>query len=121
MKCARCGDETFVLKTNPESQYHVIRTYRCAAGHDTCTHEVLAPGISKKDLAAAERNAQRAAAIYARNQAILRDLSSMPATHLSKKWNLTDARIRQIRDTVPVEQPKEHLSEHSKTRVHRLS
>lgn len=121
MKCTTCGTMTFLLRTSEEGDYCVKRTYRCPKKHEHYTLEVLPSGISKRDLASAERGAAHKAATYARNQEILRDLSSMPAETLGKKWNLTGARIRQLRDTVPVEQPKEQSDETASTRIHRLS
>jgi hypothetical protein len=100
MKCVKCGADTFLIRTTQETDYRVLRTYRCASKHDSGTIEVLPSGVSKRDLASAERAAQTSAEKWQRDQSILRDLSTMPAERLGKKWNLTGARIRQIRDTV---------------------
>ncbi len=120
MKCTTCGLMSFLYRTSEEGEYRVKRTYRCPKKHEHHTLEVLPAGISKRDLAAAERGATKRAELHARNQAILKDLSTMPAERLGKKWNLTGARIRQLRDTVPVEQPKEQPSEYANTHIHRL-
>jgi hypothetical protein len=100
MKCVKCGAEAFLIRTTQETDYRVLRAYRCASKHDSNTIEVLPSGVSNRDLAAAERAAHTNAAKWQRDQSILQDLSTMPAEHLGKKWGLTGTRIRQIRDTV---------------------
>lgn len=107
MKCGTCGVEAFVVTTASNAGYMAVRTYRCFHGHTTETFEVLAASVNKRDVNTANRAARDRAATYARNQSILKDLCSMSSEAIGRKWGLSGARIRQIRDTETLNRNKD--------------
>lgn len=101
MRCFYCPFEAFLIRALSENGDHcATRTYRCKHGHDTTTAEVPPSGVSKRDTVSAVRRAEANAAQWLRDQAILKDLSSMSASAIGRKYGLTCSRVRQIRDEV---------------------
>lgn len=98
MKCTTCDEPAGMVLVREEPDQTLTRLYRCTYGHTTHTREVPAVAVGIRELQAAARAAVRRKALWWRNQEIVASTES--AAVLRVRYGVTDARIRQIRDTV---------------------
>lgn len=108
MKCPKCGADCSVLETRSPNSYTTKRRYECERLHRFSTLEVLPSGVSTRDQKASVRAGVLAAAKWKRNEAIYEArMAGVPALQLAHRYHLTDARVRQIIDTIKT-QRKQH-------------
>lgn len=97
MNCPVCGMKSHVaLSTDRQHEFRIVNSRICDRGHRFTTSEVpLSFLADKRELDCAIRNVQRRIARYERDLEIMND--NRPAKVVAEKFNITDARVRQIR------------------------
>lgn len=97
MNCPTCGSRSHVaLSTERRHEFRVVNSRVCDRGHRFTTSEVPLTFLAdKRELDCAIRNVHRRIARYERDLEIVND--NRPAKIVAKKFNITDARVRQIR------------------------
>lgn len=110
MKCTTCGAPTSVVLFNERpSEYKIVYSRVCEAGHRLTTMEVpLSLLADKRELSCAIRNIDRRIARFMRNAAIAED--PRPAKEVAAAYGLTDARVRQIRASFPDRASRERFA-----------
>jgi hypothetical protein len=102
MRCPRCGAWSEVKETRADdASFKTKRRRICANKHLFTTYEVLPAMLaSARDQRGAIRAARASIAQHRRNQAIVQALQAGASTSaVAHAHGLTDARIRQVRDT----------------------
>jgi hypothetical protein len=101
MKCSTCGADSEVVGVANNPQDHRVTYMRvCDLGHRFQTVEVYPTQLADaRDMACAIRNVNRRIAHFKRNIAIARDTRS--TKDVAADYGLTDARVRQIRASLP--------------------
>ncbi len=101
MKCTTCGAPSAVMVSREQPEQHRIELSRvCELGHRFTTVEVpLTMLADKRELTCALRNIDRRIARFVRDSAIAED--PRPVKEVAAAYNLTDARVRQIRASFP--------------------
>ena len=105
MKCPTCGSASEVTSVRAaEERYHMEYNRICERGHRFKTVEApLALLADKRELECAVRNINRRIARFNRDLAIAED--ERPARVVAAEYGLTDARVRQIRASLPGRAP----------------
>lgn len=102
MRCPRCGAWSSVEETRvSDPSFKTKRRRLCANGHLFTTYEVLPAMLaSTRDQRATIRAARASITQHKRNQAIIQALrAGASAAAVAHVHGLTDARIRQVRQT----------------------
>lgn len=99
MKCPICADESLVVQTNRDE--HSTEHHRlCDNGHRFKTVEVYPTMVADaRELRCAVNNIERRIARFHRDVGIAAD--PRPTSVVAAAYNLTDARVRQIRASFP--------------------
>jgi len=102
VNCPICGSESRVETLLQELHAHrVMRSRICVLGHRFHTFEVhLTQLADAREMACALRNIERRVKRWQRDLAIARD--PRPVKIVAADYNITDARVRQIRASFPV-------------------
>lgn len=101
MKCPICGSASSVLlKTEQPHEHRIVNERICERRHRFATAEVpLQLLADKRESDCAVRNIERRIARYQRDSRIAQDPRS--AKVVAAEYNLTSARVRQIRASFP--------------------
>jgi len=110
MKCPTCGSPSEVTGVRPaDERYHVEYNRVCERGHRFQTVEApLSLLADKRELECAVRNINRRIARFNRDLAIAQD--ERPARVVAAAYGLTDARVRQIRASMPGRVPENRFA-----------
>ena len=97
MKCAHCGSESYVTARTVVPETHgVVFSRVCDRGHKFTTVEVYPSQLADaREMSCAVRNITRRIYRFQRDMAIAQD--PRPVKDVAEEFNLTDARVRQIR------------------------
>jgi hypothetical protein len=101
MKCSVCGSDSDVMGAAHDPQDHRITYMRvCELGHRFQSVEVYPTQLADaREMACAVRNIDKRWARFKRDVDIARD--PRPIKEIAADHGLTDARVRQIRASVP--------------------
>ena len=101
MKCSICGADSDVAGVAHKSEHHAIEYSRvCERGHRFKSVEVYPTQLADaREMACAVRNIDRRIARFNRDLAIAMD--TRPVKDVAADYGLTDARVRQIRASLP--------------------
>ncbi len=102
MRCPYCGAGSAVEATRSSRWGNMRRRRLCQNGHKFTTYEVLPQVLrtARSNAAAAQREAERNAALWRRNQAIVND--PRPTAEVAADMGLSPVRVREIRRSIAV-------------------
>lgn len=101
MRCNTCGAWTTLLSASTTEPYVTRRDYICENDHRFYSLEALPPGVPARERRIAARAAEDDVTRWRRNQAITKALLAGGTTAaVADHYGLTEARVRQIRDTM---------------------
>ena len=101
MKCSICGSDSDVVGVAKSPEDHRVTYMRvCELGHRFQTVEVYPTQLADaREMSCAVRNIDRRIARFKRDVAIA--LDNRPVKDVAADYGLTDARVRQIRASLP--------------------
>lgn len=110
MNCPICGVDSDVVGVKRLPHEHRIEYVRvCEDGHKFKTVEVHVSQLAdKRELECATRTISRRIALYQRNKAIAND--ERPIKDIASDYDLTEARVRQIRAYMPSDAERERFA-----------
>ncbi len=105
MMCPFCGSDSKVKLSLPHPLELSTELHRtCSRGHNFVTYEVHPTQLADlREMRCAVRNIRRRISHWHRDEAIRRD--NRPARQIAEEYNLTDARVRQIRAAMREREP----------------
>lgn len=105
MMCPFCGSDSKVKLSLPHPLELSTELHRtCSRGHNFLTYEVHPTQLADlREMRCAVRNIRRRISHWHRDEAIRRD--KRPIRQIADEYNLTDARVRQIRAAMREREP----------------